>query len=172
MANILETTTCISVQDIKDSLTGDIINLDDPEITKLIIRAENKVNAYLSEIGSDYWCNQCVNCEHLPDQIKAAIVLATDEIYTNEQNANTWPQVRSRSEKSCDMEITEEYCNVCTDTNPCDDLWCDIVNMLKCFEVTGFDFEICSQSCGCDSECNECWNCTNNNCKKCLMKPF
>lgn len=176
MANLLEYTTCVTAEDIRDSLTSDILLLNDTEILKMIIRAEARVDSYLWSIGSEYSCAECIACEDLPIKIKQAIVLDVEYLFANPvNNEPVEPKVISRTAKSCDEEITEEFCNTCTsDSNPCDELSCDITNLLNCFAVNALSFSLCADTlCSDDATCSENICLSDNTCKsRCLSHPL
>ena len=177
MANLLEYTHCITVQDIRDSLTDAwLLALTDEQILALIVKAEARIDSYLWSIGSQYSCSECIECEDLPIKIKQAIVLDVQYLFNNPPA--TWPapqQVVSRTSKSCDVELTEEYCNPCTsDSNACDELSCDIENLLNCFRVNSLSFWLCPDTLCSDTDTSCCEDvCLTNNCKsKCLNNPL
>lgn len=84
MANLFTLQSCdlqyISVQDVRDTLGAPISDLTDNEIEKLIMQAEDTINAYLKSINYTSACD-CIDDSIVPIEIKRATVLLVQEIY-------------------------------------------------------------------------------------------
>ena len=181
MANIfdqIDSDVCVvTVQDVKDSLLWDFADgtLSDTEILKYIIRSQNLVNVYLISIRSIYTCDNLCE-EEIPVNIKRAIVMTIEDAYESDTAAATvwWIAVNNLAawavvkESSCDTTI--EYAqwvsySSSSINNPCDDLPCDVANMLECYRVNSMSFKKCG---GCfvnwcssrsDQCCGKYWPC-------------